>query len=874
MAVRGPGTTGDVHVEHVDAHIAAAAPLGKPLPMPDINADGLQTTTTDTPTTTTNTIYNGYLNTPPATPDPILLSPISSKQSRQKTTLLLPLQPSTMATVNQTTMACARCKQKKIKCDGKQPSCSACTRAKVTCAVPDIISQAGLARGHVEKLENRISELQSLIDTKTRELKEIQNRQGSFSSYYTNSPISSNPFTPGKRSSATSIPRSALSQTPTLLHQEDHSHGDLSLARLLVQTLRLKDHGPCISKLSHLVANERSTAFESINAAERLPLEQNGKILLDSYLDNEQRCFPFLSRRKIICLYNEIYSGSSEFNQKNIQDYFCLYMIFAIACLSHPPGIEDPQTNALRFYKAALICREQLPRGSTLSIVQSILLLCLFSMNGKVSQDAWRLSRRALHISIEGEFHLSRRSKSQNLENETTVTRIQRRAFWSAYCLNRITSNLIYDRPPSIPEASIDVEMPLDFELDVSNIGALAVSLLPCLTSLYGISTSAFTSFNSLDPPSDDMAVQLRTRMEQITACSTRLFELLQTAFPDKIQGDSLRDIDWVPPYVTISFNSHAMLMHQWAIAAIAAKYDGVPQQIKNKAIKHCIETIRFIGQESPILGPREQESLAPKFGHLRIAFIIMLRSLVIMLSTLLVNEYNFLAVMLEDNDGLEPEDIDQAICIGIRFLKDTGPRQGQSCAFLPALVLALRYAVYERGFGKPPKIPFSRPEEQYRMIEKGMEENYPRLLQLASSMNVSSMPISIGLRRLEEEIEANTPPMNAFKEFGDSAGELEELARVVRWRLKVQYGVGNARDSLRAFEERMGADRVMETGDMGFSGLAGFNAHQEIGGDSMHHYGPNFIQDFPNPGRGGVGAGLKMDVDFSGFETDIITFE
>ncbi|KAF3128093.1 hypothetical protein TWF703_009695, partial [Orbilia oligospora] len=146
MAVRGPGT-GDVHVEHVDAHIAAA-PLGKPLPMPDINTDGLRTTTNNTATTTTtNTIYTGYLDTPPATPDPILLSPISSKQSKQKTTLLLPLQPGTMATVNQTTMACARCKKKKIKCDGKQPSCSACTRAKVACAVPDIISQAGLARG-------------------------------------------------------------------------------------------------------------------------------------------------------------------------------------------------------------------------------------------------------------------------------------------------------------------------------------------------------------------------------------------------------------------------------------------------------------------------------------------------------------------------------------------------------------------------------------------------------------------------------------------------------------------------------------------------------------------------------------------------------
>ncbi|KAK6343121.1 hypothetical protein TWF718_008494 [Orbilia javanica] len=876
MAVQGLGT-GDV--AHVDFHVAAAAPSDKRLPMAD--ADILSATS-----------HVCYLNTPPTTPDQILpaasgpsLAASSSRGHLQKPVPILPSRPDidtdTMAT-NHTTMACARCKQKKIKasdvapCDGRHPSCSACKRAGVDCTVPDIISQTGLARGHVEKLETRVSELQSLIDTKTRELKEKQSRQSSLSSAFTscNSPIPSNPFTTGKRSSATSTQQSNLWQTPTPLHQQDHLQADISLARLLVQTLHLKDHGPCISKLSHLVANERSTAFESINAAENLPLEPIGDILCKSYLENEHICFPFLSRREIIRLYKSIYSSSGGIDHANVQEYFCLYMIFAIACLSHPPGVEDPQENALRFYKAALICRERLPPASTLSAVQNTLLLCLFSMHAKISQDAWRLSRRALHVSIEAEFHLSRRDR--NPQHETRLAQIQKRAFWSAYCLNRITSNLIYDRPPSIPEASIDAEMTSELQLDPDNTKSLTVSLLPSLARLYGISTSAFTSFNSLDPPPGDTVTQLEIRLNELSECRAHLLELLQTAFPERVQSDSWQDIDWIPFYVTLSSSAHPMLMCQWAMTAIAAKYDGVPLGVQTLTLKCCIETIQFIGKESSSFGLAGYEPQKPKFGHLRIAFLIMLRGLIILLSALLAKEYRTIGVTMQDGGDVSHEDIDKAIVIGIRFLRDVGPGQGQNCAFIPALVLALRYAVFEKLFGQAPGILFLREEYHYRMIEERVKGLYPGLFQLSMLMDVSSLPIGIGLMPLEEELEADFPSMNVFKKFGDSAGELEELSRVVRWRLKVQYEVGDSRESLRAFEERMGVNRVMEVGNVGFSALAGFNVYGELGGrretrDSSMGY--DFAQDF-SYSISGSGTGMKMDVDFSGFETDIITFE
>ncbi|KAK6335771.1 hypothetical protein TWF730_003147 [Orbilia blumenaviensis] len=895
MVVRGSGDG-----MHADSRLAAALPDNLVF-APDadalLNRDSAAAVAAAAAATVTATVTAAsYLNTPPSTPrrhqmpynrpvsslstslTPSSLSSSSSPplvidhnyKQPQPGTNPLPLlsQPRAMAATIPTTIACERCKQKKIKCDGAQPSCSACRRAKVTCKVPDIISNLGFARGHVEALENRVSELQSLIDTKNRELKEIQSRQGSFSSFFTNSPTPSNPFTPGKRSSATSLPPSAFE--PTLMHSKDDDlQADLSLARLLVQTLHLKDHGPCISKLSHLIANEKPVSFELISPSDRLPSDHIGNILSMSYLENEQVCFPFLSRHDIIRVYKEIYSAPNQIDHTNIHDYFVLYMIFAIACLSHPPGIENPQTDALRYYKAALVCKERLPLTSTLSNVQNILLLCLFSMHAKISQDAWRLSRRALHLSIEGEFHLGRKNGNvpslvkniQQSDREKRIERIKRRAFWSAYCLNRITSNLIYDRPPSMPEASIDLETPPSYELGTDNTESATISLLPCLTNLYNISTVAFTSLNSLDPPPGDAATQLKASMDQYALARNHLLEILKIGYPTKTDNNSLREVElWAPIYVTLSFQCQGMLLHQWALTAIAAQYDAVPQTVQQMTMKHCIDTITFISRRPT------------KFGHFRIAFVIMLRSLVVLLSALLAKEYQSIEVLMEESGEVSHQDIDGAISAGIRFLRDAGPSQGQSCAFLPALVLALRYAVYEKVLGRCTEIPFLREEGEYSEIRGDMETLYPGLSMLANEMGVASLPIKIGLRHLEEEANtADFPPLNAFGKFGDSGRELEELVRIVGWRLKVQYGVGDAGDSLRAFQERMAVDRVVEAGYVGFSGPAGFNGHHDgwDSGEGLDGVGLQFPQYF-----GGGGDGLKMDVDFSGFETDIITFE
>lgn len=62
-------------------------------------------------------------------------------------------------------IACIICRKRKLKCDGTKPSCSTCTRLNHNCSYDEVRRKSGPKRGYVKLLEERLSELFSLIST-------------------------------------------------------------------------------------------------------------------------------------------------------------------------------------------------------------------------------------------------------------------------------------------------------------------------------------------------------------------------------------------------------------------------------------------------------------------------------------------------------------------------------------------------------------------------------------------------------------------------------------------------------------------------------------------------------------------------------------
>lgn len=73
-------------------------------------------------------------------------------------------------------IACVVCRRRKLRCDGKRPSCGTCSRLGHECAYDEVRKKSGPKRGYVKQLEARLAQVETLL--KTQEQPQPQPPQG------------------------------------------------------------------------------------------------------------------------------------------------------------------------------------------------------------------------------------------------------------------------------------------------------------------------------------------------------------------------------------------------------------------------------------------------------------------------------------------------------------------------------------------------------------------------------------------------------------------------------------------------------------------------------------------------------------------------
>ena len=68
--------------------------------------------------------------------------------------------------ISRSISACKRCRQKKIKCSHEFPKCAACLKAKVECVSLDAATGREIPRSYIVYLENRIAELEEILQNR------------------------------------------------------------------------------------------------------------------------------------------------------------------------------------------------------------------------------------------------------------------------------------------------------------------------------------------------------------------------------------------------------------------------------------------------------------------------------------------------------------------------------------------------------------------------------------------------------------------------------------------------------------------------------------------------------------------------------------
>lgn len=108
------------------------------------------------------------------------------------------------------------------------------------------------------------------------------------------------------------------------------------------------------------------------------------------------------------------------------------------------------------FQAAANLLPGVMALPSSLPTVQILLLLAIYSLRAPRGPGAWSYAGMAMRTCIELGLH---RRRSRQPSHAADSDELQRRIFWSCYCLDRQVS-IILGRPFAISDRDIDVELP------------------------------------------------------------------------------------------------------------------------------------------------------------------------------------------------------------------------------------------------------------------------------------------------------------------------------------------------------------------------------------------------------------------------------
>ncbi|CAI6324207.1 unnamed protein product [Periconia digitata] len=413
---------------------------------------------------------NQLPNTAPGT-DSAVPQPTASSS----TTVANP--PSTGHRKSRITLACKRCKRRKQRCDGARPSCQACDRARQTCTYERIVrpQYPGGKTLYISALEERIAFLEArLPDHAEDHFDNIPEgtQQVPFTARHPS-------FSSRRESHAGSISEevdfdegtslvdgvaylSLCASGTTDTNREPFYVGSSSgatIARVIQSSIYRasgsKPPDPSAASRSFNAPSTPTPSEQSITTGSNdftsaFPTQSQARMLFDFFFERIHPRWPLLDRAVYEKVFDKQYfPGALSITQRSI-----LHLIYAItarflAVTKKPCGVDDE-------LKAATEPMEHILRQHDLATVQFLILLGVHGQRSPYGAGAWSQIRYATSVCIEMGLHRKRGSLNPAHIRDAEI---RRRAFWSCYCLDRVTS-IVLGRAFAIADRDINVELP------------------------------------------------------------------------------------------------------------------------------------------------------------------------------------------------------------------------------------------------------------------------------------------------------------------------------------------------------------------------------------------------------------------------------
>ncbi|KAF2637602.1 hypothetical protein P280DRAFT_407289 [Massarina eburnea CBS 473.64] len=367
-------------------------------------------------------------------------------------------------------LACQRCKGRKQRCDGGNPSCKSCLKVGIDCVYEPTL-RPRYPGGKMLYAEIRIAFLEAQLPEHGRDhFGHIDTEKGMASIHKRQNSIS-NPGQPDQELNEEdstlvdgvaylSLCASGTTDSAPEPFYMGSSSG-ATIARLVQSSIfhnkKDSDSSAPFHTLSTGSMSSDSavlTPSVAINLTEYPPPAQAQR-LFSVFFNRLHTRWPILDRK----LYEQIYNHQYDQDTLPVIERSSLHLIYAISARFLQLTKQAIDVNPEVHFTAALRSMDLIMEQHSSSTVQFLTLLAIYGQRSPYGAGVWSQVRYAITLCVELGMH--RRPTAHSPWRNLRELEIRRRVFWSCYCLDRMTSMLL-GRTFAISDRDINVELPSD----------------------------------------------------------------------------------------------------------------------------------------------------------------------------------------------------------------------------------------------------------------------------------------------------------------------------------------------------------------------------------------------------------------------------
>ncbi|KAI7363777.1 hypothetical protein KC354_g6234 [Hortaea werneckii] len=379
---------------------------------------------------------------------------------------LMPLETPPLK-VSRPVAACSRCRNAKIKCDGKLPACSSCEKngRAAECTSTNDQFARGKERSYVSTLETRIDKLQARLE-------EAKARKPSVVSIPDDETA-----VPSRRPSynVPALEHSSAGGSRAQRRKEASAIDDLvSDFGFLSVNATARDFYGFTSAMSYarLILSACSKDPLPSGTTKELPPRYSAASLIQHYLNNVFTLVPVFEEASFYGSVDNAYAQDTR--KADPFDHWVVRMVLAIASASMSEQRGDQHyLEGIGHVCAALSHAEGVLNPGSISSVQALVMLTEYAMLDPHHFDSWSLIGAASRAMVDLGLHTDPPKGTPMTKGKLDL---RRRVFWCVYVLDRSTS-LVQTRAFSFSDDSVRVKIPF----------TKAPAVLPAATNKSGL---------------------------------------------------------------------------------------------------------------------------------------------------------------------------------------------------------------------------------------------------------------------------------------------------------------------------------------------------------------------------------------------------